>query len=35
MISVDPAGENLITVAPGANHEVGDEEVAAAASQPG
>ena len=23
MISVDLAGENLITVAPGANHEVG------------
>jgi ribokinase len=29
MISVDPAGENIITVAPGANHEVGDEEIAA------
>ncbi len=35
MISVDPAGENLITVAPGANHEVGAGEVAAAASSPG
>jgi ribokinase len=35
MISVDPAGENLITVAPGANHEVGAGEVAAAASNPG
>ncbi len=34
-ISVDPAGENLITVAPGANHEVGAGEVAAAASSPG
>ena len=32
MISVDAAGENLITVAPGANHEVGEEQVAAAAS---
>ncbi|HTQ89542.1 MAG TPA: ribokinase [Streptosporangiaceae bacterium] len=31
MISVDHAGENIITVAPGANHEVGDEQVAAAA----
>jgi ribokinase len=30
MISVDPAGENLITVAPGANHEVGAAEVGAA-----
>ena len=30
MISVDAAGENVITVAPGANHEVGDTEVAAA-----
>jgi ribokinase len=30
MISVDAAGENMITVAPGANHEVGDEQVAAA-----
>jgi len=35
MISVDPAGENHITVAPGANHEVGAGEVAAAASSPG
>ncbi len=35
MISVDPAGENLITVAPGANHEVGAGEVAAAAGRPG
>ena len=30
MISVDAAGENVITVAPGANHEVGETEVAAA-----
>jgi ribokinase len=35
MISVDPAGENIITVAPGANHEVGAAEIAAAASTPG
>jgi ribokinase len=35
MISVDPAGENLITVAPGANHEVRAWEVTAAASSPG
>ena len=35
MISVDPAGENLITVAPGANHEVGAGEVDTAASSPG
>ncbi len=34
MISVDRAGENLITVAPGANHEVGAGEVAAALSHP-
>ena len=34
MISVDPAGENLITVAPGANHEVGAGEVEAAVSRP-
>jgi ribokinase len=31
MISVDHAGENIITVAPGANHELGGEQVAAAA----
>jgi len=31
MISVDHAGENMITVAPGANHEVAGEQVAAAA----
>jgi ribokinase len=30
MIAVDKAGENLITVAPGANHEVGERDVAAA-----
>jgi ribokinase len=30
MIAVDEAGENLITVAPGANHQVGPAEVAAA-----
>jgi ribokinase len=35
MISVDPAGENLITVAPGANHEVGAAEVGAALEKPG
>ena len=35
MISVDHAGENIITVAPGANHEVGDEQVAAAAGHDG
>jgi ribokinase len=35
MISVDAAGENVITVAPGANHEVGAGEVAAAAGRPG
>src|SRR6516165_7669684 len=35
MIAVDPAGENLITVAPGANHEVGEREVGAAVSRPG
>jgi ribokinase len=34
MISVDPAGENIITVAPGANHEVGAAEIAAAANGP-
>jgi len=32
MISVDHAGENLITVAPGANREVSEEQAAAAAS---
>jgi ribokinase len=31
MISVDGAGENLITVAPGANHEVGVADAASAA----
>jgi ribokinase len=31
MISVDQAGENIITVSPGANHETGEQEVAAAA----
>jgi ribokinase len=31
MISVDGAGENLITVAPGANHEVGASDAACAA----
>jgi len=31
MISVDGAGENLITVAPGANHEVGAADAASAA----
>jgi ribokinase len=35
MISVDPAGENLITVAPGANHEVGEREVGEAVSNAG
>ena len=30
MISVDQAGENIITVSPGANHETGEQEVAAA-----
>ena len=35
MISVDQAGENMITVASGANHEVGEAEVAAAAARPG
>jgi ribokinase len=34
MISVDRAGENLITVAPGANHEVADPDVASAVSGP-
>jgi ribokinase len=35
MISVDQAGENIITVAPGANHEVGTAEIDAAAGGPG
>src|SRR5438046_5653760 len=35
MISVDHAGENIITVAPGANHEVGAVEIAAATGGPG
>src|SRR6267142_141082 len=35
MISVDHAGENIITVAPGANHEVGATEIAAAKNAPG
>ncbi len=35
MICVDRAGENLITVAPGANHEVGAADAAAAVSSPG
>jgi ribokinase len=34
MIAVDKTGENLITVAPGANQEVGAAEVAAALSHP-
>ena len=34
MIAVDGAGENLITVAPGANHQVGPPEVAAAGAGP-
>lgn len=34
MISVDQAGENIITVAPGANHEVGAGEIAAATANP-
>jgi len=34
MIAVDSAGENLITVAPGANHHVGPPEVAAAGTGP-
>jgi ribokinase len=34
MIAVDGAGENLITVAPGANHEVGRNEVAQAGATP-
>jgi ribokinase len=35
MITVDRGGENLITVAPGANHEVGRPEVAAASASTG
>ena len=34
MISVDRAGENIITVAPGANHEVGAADAAAAVGTP-
>ena len=34
MITVDGNGENTITVAPGANHEAGPPEVAAAAQEP-
>jgi ribokinase len=34
MIAVDQAGENLIIVAPGANHQVGSPEVAAATNGP-
>jgi ribokinase len=34
MISVDQAGENIITVAPGANHEAGHAEVRAALAEP-
>jgi len=34
MIAVDEAGENLIVVAPGANHQVGSPEVAAATNGP-
>jgi len=34
MISVDHAGENIITVAPGANHEAGPAEVRAALAEP-
>jgi ribokinase len=35
MITVDQAGENIITVAPGANHEVGAAEIAASTEAPG
>jgi ribokinase len=35
MIAVDQAGENLIIVAPGANHEVGPDDVGSALSSPG
>ena len=34
MIAVDADGENLITVAPGANHQVGPPDVAAATENP-
>ena len=34
MITVDEAGENIITVAPGANREVGAAEIAAVAAAP-
>jgi ribokinase len=34
MISVDRAGENIITVAPGANHEVGAADAATAVGHP-
>jgi ribokinase len=34
MITVDAAGENVITVAPGANHEVGAAEIAAVRGTP-
>jgi ribokinase len=34
MIAVDPQGENLIVVAPGANHRVGPLDVTAAAESP-
>ena len=34
MITVDEAGENIITVAPGANREVGARRVYAAISEP-
>lgn len=34
MITVDAAGENMITVAPGANHQTGPEDVAAAGAVP-
>jgi ribokinase len=34
MIAVDESGENLITVAPGANHQVGPADVAEAGARP-